>query len=124
MRGKPPPPLDGAVRLGNPCRGGFAILCPIGAAAFDLGAAFRISGIGAESDIGAALQAIAATAKADKIFCDHSAAVDFGNQVTTLIGVPGAASGAAREGGHDVALDRGGDGGFLGHGGLPFRFHN
>ncbi len=117
------PPLEGAVRLGNPCRGGFAILCPIGAAAFDFGAAFRINGIGAEGDIGAALQAIAATAETDKVFCDHSAAVDFGNQVATLIGVPGAASGAAREGGHDVALDGGGDGCFLGHGAFSFAFH-
>lgn len=116
-------PLEGAVRLGNPGGGGLAILCPVSAAAFDFGAAFGISGIAAKGDVGLALHAVAATAQADKVFLNHCAAVGFRHKVAALVGIPGAASGAAGERGGDVALDGGGDGGFLGHGVGSFAFH-
>ena len=118
------PPLEGAVRLGNPGGGGLAILSPIGAAAFGFCAAFGVRSEGAEGYVSAALQAVAATAEADKVFCYHCAAVGLRDQVAAFIGVPGAASCAAGEGGHHVALDGGGDGCFLGHGAFSFAFHN
>ena len=111
----PPPPLEGAVRLGKPHGGGFAIARPICAAAFDFGAAFGAGGIAAESDSRDTLQAIAATAKANKIFDDHCAAVCFRDDVAAFIGVPCAASGAAIKAGEHCVADRGGDAGFLGH---------
>lgn len=111
----PPPPSGGVIGLGDASRGGFAIARPICAARFDDGAAFGAIGIGTESDSCDTLQAIAATAKANKIFDNHCAAIGFRDQVAALVSVPCAARGAAIKAGEHCVADQGGDAGFLGH---------
>jgi hypothetical protein len=62
------------------------------------------------------LLAVAIAAKANKIFCYHSAALRLCNDMAALVSIPSAASGAAGMAGENRVTDGSGDAGFFGHG--------
>jgi len=80
--------VQGPVRFGDTSSSGAAILCPIGAAAFNLSAAFCIGSICAESSSRRALQLVAAVAETHKIFGNHCATVGFCDQMPASVSVP------------------------------------
>lgn len=72
-------------------------------------------------DMDSALSRVARFAEADKIFLDHCAALRLRNDMPAMIRFPRPARDAARERGHDVGADRGGDAGLGGHDSGSFR---
>ena len=110
-------PLEGAI----PFRyfGSAKIFCPTGAAHLDQRG---VNGVGREGKEGngfIVLLAVAIAAKAHKVFCYHSPAIAFGNNMAAFVSIPLAASGAAGVAGENRVTDGSGDAGFFGHGGSP-----